>query len=436
MGNFFPLLEGFLAYALTILALCFAVSSVVSVIQRTRRWRAIVMRDMMEYLFRNDLLPLYADICGKKLPNSAEWDELRGELGGLKTFLVDMTMLPVPRREPKSADQEASELDPRLDAIRDPNDTTAAKGSPSEQDAARNTLDSLTEDEFKTRLLSSVSGKTLIAKAGAGSSAAIQRLVESFNVHCRAATELFQRRSRRWSVAIGFILVFAANVDSFSLLNRYLSDPTLTAKIVAENLNLPATGALPAAAAGATAASLDGNIKTVTETIDKINQFPAMQAQLKEAADALNKAKKAAEDTQAIAKASATAVAAINNGFPIGWTLYPACTEFSASPRCAQLARVTLNQQPDDKVPGVCSWLQVFAGFFWNNGLAAQSGGCVQAVNRVIWLWDNDTAGVMQWLIGVLLTGAMVGLGAPFWIEVVNNMLRARQLVADFRAKK
>jgi len=405
MGGFLPLVEGFLAYALTILALCFAVSSILSVVQRSGRWRSRELRKMMEYLFRNDLLALYAELSGAKPEKDADWDKLRDELGGLDKFLVDMTMLPVPRDAQARPSEAQAAVDPRVALLRES----------SKFRAAASMADALSESEFRTRLLGSDAGAKIAAKAAGKPTdfnAAADKLTACFNAHGRAATERFQRLSMRWSVALAFVLAFAANVDSLNLLNRYLSDPKLAAQIVAENKELAEKGGLPTPAdAGAKAAALDRNLTKVAEAIDKLDEaakdrFKAISAGLKEV-------KAVAESVQATVNASASALAALNNGFPIGWTLYPACTEMSASARCAQLAR-----------------LKDFPSAAQN-----QSGGFDLLKARVSWMWENDLAGLGQWLIGVLLTGAMVGLGAPFWVEVVNNLLRAKNLIADFRPK-
>lgn len=60
MGNFLPLIEAFIAFALTMLALATAVSSVFGGIQRAKRSHARGMREMMKYYYRNEVHPFLA----------------------------------------------------------------------------------------------------------------------------------------------------------------------------------------------------------------------------------------------------------------------------------------------------------------------------------------------------------------------------------------
>ena len=41
----------------------------------------------------------------------------------------------------------------------------------------------------------------------------------------------------------------------------------------------------------------------------------------------------------------------------------------------------------------------------------------------------QDTSHFVRWLAGLILTVVMLGLGTPFWIQAVNGLMRARDLV-------
>ena len=57
MGGFMPLIEGFLAFALTMLALSTAVSALVGVWLRFFRWRAWGFRRSMETIYDHEIEP-------------------------------------------------------------------------------------------------------------------------------------------------------------------------------------------------------------------------------------------------------------------------------------------------------------------------------------------------------------------------------------------
>jgi hypothetical protein len=78
----------------------------------------------------------------------------------------------------------------------------------------------------------------------------------------------------------------------------------------------------------------------------------------------------------------------------LGWNRYPNCRD-RLDPRCRTRAA---------------------------DGAGARAAG-----------WFSDLAPrdahFARWALGILLTAILLGLGSPFWVEVVNSMLRARQLI-------
>ena len=62
MDGFLPLVEAFLAFALTILALTTAVSALVGTGQRLLRWRPRVLREMVDFFYRNEVQELIEDL--------------------------------------------------------------------------------------------------------------------------------------------------------------------------------------------------------------------------------------------------------------------------------------------------------------------------------------------------------------------------------------
>jgi hypothetical protein len=529
MGGFIPLIEAFVAFGLTMLALATAVTAIYGALLRAGRRRARGMREMMEYYYRNEVQPLltierldktryetsytfsvpvttativksvtllgygskarqlagvlaatggkavmaddkqtitFTPDAGAQAPQTityaveTDFSEIKNEVGSpLNTFLVDMTHLPIPITNGGS---DTTQPQPESQAPgRDKSDWLKqwkSKGQGREAQIATDsyaslayTVDKLSEEEFLTRLRTSEVGRTIgDARPDAERDICFGRLKERFLAHCAAATERFGRRARLLTVIIGFLLAFAINIDSISLLNLYLRDKELVASIIenrekilaaAEEDSPPA--AAPAATGGATALpdstgsnAPAGAPSTVEKGLSDLNQLAgaiseklaagltsAQGSNVEAIRELALKADSVAKDVQAhlasvqdasaegakLATLISSTIADVQGGFPVGWSLYPNCTKGSLSARCLAVAQVAAGETGQ--------------GFFGDRSAIWQS---------LPWVAKYDTGGFIKWLCGVLLTGILVGLGAPFWVEVINNFLRARNLVNSY----
>lgn len=99
----------------------------------------------------------------------------------------------------------------------------------------------------------------------------------------------------------------------------------------------------------------------------------------------------------------------MTEGFPVGWNLYPNCALGSTATRCVRLVNLGKVSPHADET------------------------GVVAMFRNVMYVAANDFGGFSRWFLGVFITGIMAGLGAPFWMEVVNNFLRARNLMNNSR---
>ena len=117
------------------------------------------------------------------------------------------------------------------------------------------------------------------------------------------------------------------------------------------------------------------------------------------AADALR------DSTAVVSDVHATVLAATQT-FPVGWNLYPNCTATSAGVRCTALRARPTGSWPTCEARGECSLFDYLGVAF-----------------------EHDTAAFWRWFGGVFVAGLMLGLGTPFWVQAVNGLLRARQLM-------
>ena len=97
MNGFAPLIEGFLAFALTMLALTTGVSAIVGAINQLRRKHARGLRDMVRLLYLREIVPLEGE--GKRAATSGP-DGTSGDAlapGARRAeFIYDMTFMPLP----------------------------------------------------------------------------------------------------------------------------------------------------------------------------------------------------------------------------------------------------------------------------------------------------------------------------------------------------
>ena len=97
-----------------------------------------------------------------------------------------------------------------------------------------NTLDTLSEDEFKMRFKASSIGRKLAASAAqADFDATLQAYYARFVAYGHASTEDFARDARRLSILAAIFLAIGANIDAFDLLETYIAQPTHRAAIIA-----------------------------------------------------------------------------------------------------------------------------------------------------------------------------------------------------------
>jgi hypothetical protein len=420
MGGFLPLIEAFLAFALTMTALTIAVSALVGTWHKLTRTHAYALRMLMVYFLRNEILPLIPDGASGDLRTlrSATPEDEDARTNALAKFLVDMTMLPMVvdyRRDVPEADR-AKIPDARVATLRNGLvrsrwlETRADGGAGAPWDrqswadgfyrwrSLRFALDALPIDEFRSRLAASDIGKAL-------SPATIETLARRFATLNHASAESVQRSAHVVSFVAGFVLAFAANIDSLNLLSSYMSRPELARQVIAayERGNAIEVKSADRDAA----AALLPNVRALSEAKAGVvaaiesSAFKQLDAELQQKLRAqLGAIDAAAKEVREAAVDAAVLVAGVAQSFPVGWNLYPNCAPPLRDPRCLQVLRAAAATPASD------GWLQV---------LGTTS--------------SHDRGGFVRWLIGVLLTGFLLGLGAPFWMQAVSGMLAARNLI-------
>jgi hypothetical protein len=243
-------------------------------------------------------------------------------------------------------------------------------------------------------------------------------------------------------VAVGFLLAAAVNIDSLDLLNSYLTDPQLRQQVIARSdeilaekpaspdaqgrSSLASTRAQVNAATtqlSSKAKELEGVVQTLQSTLgpgegQKI--AASVQAGLQGLIDQVQGVQSGLGELDADVTETEQRIRGVTQSlttsFPIGWHRFPNCrTTGSPDLRCGGRPEPFVEAQ----TPGWHKWLVWVTSVFpesYAEPVRARSLALAKAsVER--------SAEFYQWLIGVLLTTVLVGLGSPFWVKVVSSAL-------------
>ncbi len=302
-----PLIEAFLALALTLLSLAMIATLIVELFHRIARTRAKNLRTMLEEFYDNAVEPRV----------KAELQKTAKKLEEHKTEFIDKLMSnPLIKGE-----KQAGLFESRL----------------------KDVVSLSTGDLFK-KLANSDIGKKIKKKTEAEIDEAVDSLSRSYDEFGVAATDLFKRKAQIISLLVGILVAFFLNVNALSIFKSYLDDPQARAKAVAQ---------------------ADAALETFTKRTDNISGF----TDKKEIVDHVNTIKKEIEGLG-------------DTGIPIGYS--------------------------KDKAP--VSWFVKDPDSDWKK----KAQLCV---------------GIVFWAVGVFITGLLIGLGGPFWFNVVRKLTDVLQVV-------
>ncbi|MEO1192933.1 MAG: hypothetical protein AAFY02_14325 [Pseudomonadota bacterium] len=249
----------------------------------------------------------------------------------------------------------------------------------------------------------------------------------------------FAARARNWSIFVAFILAFAANVNVFTLARAYYEDPDLATKVVeSHELRME---------------TLQTELTALTARMALAT--PQERAGLKEEIEAVQDRMAALNDLIVTEIDSLSVL-----GVPVGWSYFPFClgsldqtpeaacqaiedarsgpegnafTDYLAFFERAQREGPTALQAQWDRLPEVLQDLMA-------NYASEESGAEVnlreslgapdRAWNKLLahidaarlWLETRNQQGLVEWVLGVLLGGALIGLGSPFWFDIYRRL--------------
>jgi len=419
MNGFLPLVEAFLAFALTMLALATAVSAVVGVWMRFFRWRALGLRRSVSLLYDKEIVRRLGSV-----EKGAQLSPDRDDFIAHMTFGLDLL----------SGAGKDAESDQRLNELR------ALRQKPPSNSiiqplrwlvrrfrrwrSLRFGVDYLTKSQFRSRLDASQVRKQFANRLTAPEWAELRTLFErSFYDIGETATEAFERRARVRTIVVSLALAIGLNIDAFGLLNAYMTDREVRRSVIAQQEAILAQKAPVEDAEqkakgepGSETSGFDGTLEQLRERIEKAasiaDQYSAdvvALGEVKVVLEGINSYVDAIAESKGDLDMALSATRGIANqltkSFPIGWDGYPNCYYPMLDARCALV--YTQAGGPD---------LQPLT---FSTRLSAVA--------------RTDSASFIKWCLGILLSGLMVGLGAPFWVQTVNRLLK---LKADIQGEE
>ena len=233
----------------------------------------------------------------------------------------------------------------------------------------------------------------------------LNRLARKYEEYGSAVSASFKRSAQAWSIVVGILFAVAANVDGLRIFDAYRTDPDLVKAIIEQQQDLisgysgveqrqqqyenaqrefDAAKTAVGNAEKALASAKAENDKSDLENALAEKKMVLSQARARlDSIDSVNQIRQNAEQAQQqLGKLVAI-------GVPIGWTFYPRC--------------------PDTE-----------AGDTWKSA----DPRCRLADENSRW---HRAGTFLQWLFTVVLTGFLIGLGAPFWFDVAKRLAQVRQ---------
>ena len=191
-----PLLEAFLALALTMLSLAMIATLAVEFVHRLVRTRAKNLRTMLEEFYDSELSHFVESEVRKGSKDLEDKSEF------IRKLLTN----------PLVSKAEQSGL--IMSGLKD--------------------LTSLSSVDLFKRLAYTNLGKRIKARAEVDIDEAVDSLSRSYEAFEVAATDLFKRKAQLVSLVAGVVVAFGLNVNALSLFETYMKDPQARAKAVAQ----------------------------------------------------------------------------------------------------------------------------------------------------------------------------------------------------------
>jgi hypothetical protein len=265
--------------------------------------------------------------------------------------------------------------------------------------------------------------------------AELNRLARKYEEFGSAASANFKRHAQAWSIGAGIVFALIANVDGLRIFEAYRADAELAAAVIANQQQLVQDQAqfrerragFDDAQAALTKAGDDvARLETELAALDAADATPSpderneLTQALQQARLELQRAGDALDDFTSLEAIRETATQAAEqlaslkaDGIPLGWHFYPACPYGQPTDRWQRSDRYCRAVSPAARVDGC-----------WRDDCDAPAIAALTTLHR-------DFPGFARWLFAILLTGVLIGLGAPFWFDVAKRLAHLRSAARE-----
>jgi hypothetical protein len=257
--------------------------------------------------------------------------------------------------------------------------------------------------EHLLRRLSELSSVTqLCAEANDKIKQEFYRLAGKYEEFGSAVSASFKRRSQFWSIVFGMILAVVANVDGIRIFEAYQASTDLAQTVVARQDQI-------------------GEAYGMTD--DRRRAILAQETVVEQAKAALAAARIMSGDDSPEAKAALEKLDEEND-------------KLASLTDPAELQRIALDAQKQVEsliAMGVPIGAEYFphCRIFGRHDLSTTCSGPGWPSGVGDGLWPERFAfmgHVLLWLVPVVITGMLIGLGAPFWFDVAKRLSEVRQM--------
>lgn len=368
------LLDAALAFALTLAALATVVTVVMEIVLRSVLMRKKNLVELLGLL--NDELP--KGPLG--LDEQERWTLVRKVIENPAEGLSDRIPATLPKG--KTAKQAIGEIDWR--GLR------------------RGVHDKVSMEHVLRRFaeLEKIEG---MAKSAAGDLRnELYRLAGKFEEFGSSVSASFKRRAQIWSIVFGVLLAIAVNVDGMRIFEAYLAKPDLARTVIARE---------------------DQFLQAYETAEQRKRDIFKQQEAVREAKTALDEARKDYGNESSQAQAAAA-------------TLSSEQAQLADLTQPDEIRRIALDAQ--QQVKEIVALGIPIGGAYFPHCRLFGDNQLVTTCSGPLWPGDVGPATwserfrflghVVLWLVPVLVTGLLIGLGAPFWFDVAKRLAQVREM--------
>tara|TARA_R110002096_G_scaffold26518_23_gene81848 strand:- start:7244 stop:8386 length:1143 start_codon:yes stop_codon:yes gene_type:complete len=277
-----------------------------------------------------------------------------------------------------------------------------------------NELADLTADDLKEQLKRSDLGGTLLDQLGNKAEPVFEEFASRYESVASRYARSFRNHTRAWTTGLAMLLAFGLNIDSIFILDSYLKNHTARDVIVGQ---------------------MDQILARYDEGVAK------SLAQLDE-----NGEEAALGFKQAYATTKGEIDSLMGFGLPIGWEYFPhfkrdrppigldldVDVEVSVE---VPIDATTSGSQPDGVAEAAVTSVETSSTSHAVQPTGSDEGPATTTETYVYEIDNvftdrrlrNDPTDWIKWVLGVLLTGILAGVGAPFWYDIVTSISRVRK---------